>query len=315
MRPLAYVRLSSLTFPLAGSVRLVSLTYERGCSHKMNRMVRTLTDPGLDDSDRKLLGDVAEFGWHVVLIPDEGDAPGWAFSVGLFHSYKHPEIVVFGLPLELAHRVINGIGEDIKAGNAFEDGHEYGDILEAVNCMLRTVDANWYRPFLGYAMWYYRGGEFPVLQCIWPDKEQRYPWQPGFKKAWLGKQPLLFETTMTEARAVELLRSTGDWKFADPPNVITFTTKQIVHAGEPILLVTHDAGESAWQFLPDGPVHIADAMIVALEQMVKRDPSLAELADLPVGWQPTRSAVGEPWQRTPKDGAKERTARKPRRLP
>jgi hypothetical protein len=226
--------------------------------------------------------------------------PGWAFSVGLFRTYRHPEIVVFGLPVELAHRVINGIGADIKAGKAFASGQEYAEFLEGVRCMFRSVDTTWYLPFLGYARWYYQGNDFPVLQCIWPDKQQRYPWQPGFKKAWLGKQPLLYEADIASARAVELLRSTGDWKFADPPNVITFTTKEIAHAGQPILLVTHEAGDGAWQFLPGSPVESADALIVALEQMVKRDPTLAELADLPVGWQATRSAAGTPWQRSPK---------------
>ena len=66
-------------------------------------MVRTLNDPGLDDNDRKLLQDVAEVGWHVVLIAEEAGTPGWAFSVGLYHTFRHPEVVVFGLPLELLY--------------------------------------------------------------------------------------------------------------------------------------------------------------------------------------------------------------------
>lgn len=172
-------------------------------------MVRTLKDAGLDDGDRKLLSDIERVGWHVVMIPEEEGTPGWSFSVGLFKRFNHPEIVVFGLPLELSGEVINAIGRDIKKGQAFEAGQEYPEILEGVLCTFRPVLRQWYRPFLGYAGWYYRGPEFPVLQCIWPDKKQHYPWDPKFKKAWYWAQPLLFEQEPGPARVERLLESMG----------------------------------------------------------------------------------------------------------
>ena len=168
-------------------------------------MVRSLTDDNLDGSDRKLLSDIDRVGWHVVMILEEDGTPGWSFSVGLFETFKHPEVVVFGLPLELSGQVINGIGADIQKGKTFESGQEYPEILDGVLCTYRPVLRQWYRPFLGYAMWYYRGLEFPVLQCIWPDKQQHYPWQPEFKKAWLSAQPLLYELEPEAARVVRLL--------------------------------------------------------------------------------------------------------------
>jgi len=51
--------------------------------------------------DQKLLDDVAEYGWHVIKVLDQPDAPGWAYSVGLFQNFGHPEIMVFGLDLDL----------------------------------------------------------------------------------------------------------------------------------------------------------------------------------------------------------------------
>jgi hypothetical protein len=273
-------------------------------------MVRTLADANLDDNDRQLLGDVEEHGWHVVLIADEDSVPGWAFSVGLFQTFRHPEITVFGLPVELAHHVINGIGEDIKNGKPFKAGAQYPDILEGVECAIRHVEPIWYRPFLGYATWYYHGLDFPCLQCVWPDKQQRFPWEKGFKKEWLAKQPLLFEKDPVAARTEDFLRSTGDWKFPEPTNVITITTRQVVKEGKPILLATHDGDESAWQFLSGDPVDLSDAMVVCLWEMVKLDPTLAELADLPVGWRATREAVGKPWRRTRNPG-KRRHAKSP----
>jgi hypothetical protein len=40
-----------------------------------------------------------------------------------------------------------------------------------------------------------------------------------------------------------------------------------------------------------------DAMLVALEEIVRRDPSIAELADLAIGWQAWRERPGAAWVR------------------
>src|SRR5207248_2370635 len=123
----------------------------------------TLSDPNLDDGDRQLLSDVERHGCHVVVITAEHGTPGWAFSVGLFHNFQHPEVVVFGLSLELNGEVIQGIGAEIRAGRSLEVDGQYADILEGVKCTFRPVATRWYEPFFGYARWFYRGDEFPML--------------------------------------------------------------------------------------------------------------------------------------------------------
>jgi len=76
--------------------------------------------------------------------------------------------------------------------------------------------------------------------------------------------------------------------------------RQVMDGRQPILLVSHDADDGMWQFLTGGEVQMADAMVVALEEVHSLDPSVGELADLPLGWQAWRSAVGNPWQRKAK---------------
>jgi hypothetical protein len=93
--------------------------------------------------------------------------------------------------------------------------------------------------------------------------------------------------------------SADDWPFADPPSVATITVRQIVDDGRPILLVTHDADDGTWQFLTDGPVSMTDALVIGLANMLKRDPSLAQLADLPLGWRAWRESPDEAWERAP----------------
>jgi hypothetical protein len=89
------------------------------------------------------------------------------------------------------------------------------------------------------------------------------------------------------------------WPFEDPPNVAAITVRQIVHGARPILLVAHDDDDGSWQFLTGEDLDVADGMLVSLKSMIDRDPSLAELADLPLGWHAWRDQVGSPWQRGP----------------
>ena len=76
-----------------------------------------------------------------------------------------------------------------------------------------------------------------------------------------------------------------DWPFSNPPNFMTITTRPVVDRGRPILLVTREADDGTWQFLTGDAFHFADAMVVTPDSMILRDPSLRELADLPLGWQ------------------------------
>src|SRR5262245_58366688 len=73
-----------------------------------------------DDRDHKLLADIARVGWAVLAITEDDDGPGYAFSVGLFHTLGHPEIVLMGLRPETAQRLINLMGEAIRGGQRFE---------------------------------------------------------------------------------------------------------------------------------------------------------------------------------------------------
>jgi hypothetical protein len=89
-----------------------------------------------------------------------------------------------------------------------------------------------------------------------------------------------------------------DWPFENTPKTAVLTTRQVLE-GAAILYVTHDADDGSWQFHTGGPVTSADARIVGLGEICRRDPGLRELADLPEGWQARRDRPGAPWRRFP----------------
>ena len=89
------------------------------------------------------------------------------------------------------------------------------------------------------------------------------------------------------------------WPYSDPPNVMAMTLQQIMDGSAPILLVCRDDDDGTWQFLDGNAVSMADALLVCLKNVVSLDPSVAELADMPIGWQAVRTSGDAPWQREP----------------
>ena len=91
------------------------------------------------------------------------------------------------------------------------------------------------------------------------------------------------------------------WPFEDPPNVAVIANRKIVDGSRWVAYVTHDEDDGGWQFHTDepGPPREADALVVGLSTIVALDESVAELADLPLGWCAWRSAEDAPWQRAP----------------
>ena len=91
----------------------------------------------------------------------------------------------------------------------------------------------------------------------------------------------------------------GEWKFSDPPNVAVFVDRSIFKRDDWIAYVSHDDEDGSWQFhnSEPGPAEESDIMIVSLQNVVQRDESIMELADLPEGWHAWRSSKSSPWQR------------------
>jgi len=148
-------------------------------------------DEGFDPGDRKLLDDVDRHGWHVVKVTNDETDPGFAYSVGMFHTFRQPEIIVVGMDLKVMHWMINEAGEWVREGRPIRPDTPYSGLLEGYDCIFRPVAKKFYRDYFGYALWFYRDDEFPVLQCIWPDKEGHWPWNEDFNPAWKSMQPLL----------------------------------------------------------------------------------------------------------------------------
>ena len=133
-------------------------------------------------ADRKLLREIDNSGWTLMYISGDPESPDFAFTIGLFANYNHPEIVVVGLDSEGAGWLLNRIAEQVRAGRRFDNTREFDGVLQnQYGCRFRTLPKKLQKDHLGTAIWFYQGSEFPAMQVFVPDVNGRYPWEHGFQ--------------------------------------------------------------------------------------------------------------------------------------
>jgi hypothetical protein len=80
-----------------------------------------------------------------------GHAPkAGGYSIGLHRTFGH-EVIVFGLPVPVLHRVVNAAGEQVRSGKRFGHLDKSGDVLDGYNVAFRAVERRHYPDYLGYA--------------------------------------------------------------------------------------------------------------------------------------------------------------------
>jgi hypothetical protein len=159
--------------------------------------MRARTDD-LSPAERQLLDAVETAGVHVVHVPRGGSPGGTAtdcsYSVGLWESFQQPEVVVFGLPAEVAGELIELIADEADEGHHFLDGTRHEGLLQEYPVRFVEVPKSHYAGSLAAACWAYEGDGFPAVQLVWPDKQGRWPWDPAAREGFAASQPVLGRT-------------------------------------------------------------------------------------------------------------------------
>jgi Domain of unknown function (DUF4262) len=146
-----------------------------------------------DPADEKIVADIREQGCHIVgILPDE-KGPQYAFSIGLFLNYGQPEVVLFGLRPQQQGTLINDVRDHAARGERFVAGDRTDKFLMNFDVCFLDVPLDAYRGYLGTALWFYQSlpTPFPCVQMVWPDRDGKFPWEPGYDKQFDAVQPLL----------------------------------------------------------------------------------------------------------------------------
>jgi hypothetical protein len=146
-----------------------------------------------DEPERIVLNNIAEFGWHAVNVIEDDGHPPWSFTIGLYETWQHPELIVIGRSRATAHKMLESIATQIDEGCApdLRDPDSY--LLLGIPCHFLEVNLRYYSDYVGFALWYYRKRRFPLYQIIWPGNEGLYPWDERAAKAFKEWQPVLGE--------------------------------------------------------------------------------------------------------------------------
>lgn len=235
----------------------------------------------INEEDNRTVADIEKFGLSVILIQATDYLPSFAYSIGLWQKFKHPEIICFGLNTKTLHALINDTAEVVKNGHAIETGKNYNDFFEDARSEFIKVDQRNLVDYFGTALNYYDNEDFPAIQLIWTDRNDKFPWENDFEEEFEFRQPLLDRN--------------ADFKFREAKNLGIFTTKQWHELNKPILRVVHD-NDGDWQFLT-GDQMPEDAILVALEQMTLKDKTLNQVFDLEYGQTADREYLGGNWKR------------------
>ncbi|MCR9244955.1 MAG: DUF4262 domain-containing protein [bacterium] len=146
--------------------------------------------PSHDESEARALADVSEFGVHIVHILADEDGPAFSYTVGLHEKHEQPEVLVFGLPHEVAHELLNDLADLVAGGRRFAPGDRSEDLIEGYPVQFLAVTRPEMPHLLAMADWVYEGSPFAALQMVYPDKMGRWPWDEGCQQGFRDGQPL-----------------------------------------------------------------------------------------------------------------------------
>ena len=86
-----------------------------------------------------------------------------------------------------------------------------------------------------------------------------------------------------------------DLGWDDPLEPAVVTTHEIAEGKLPVLRVRREAGPGGWQMYDNTNIAGKRPVAITKTDALKRDPSLREVTNLPIGWEAERTRVGAPW--------------------
>lgn len=131
---------------------------------------------------------VAEHGW---MIQGVTGSPPFSYTIGLA-KFLHPDLVVYGVNPSTAQTMLNEVGQRVREGEKFTPGVSYARVLRDLDVRVLVVPPEVGE--FGVAARFYREHDiqhWAMLQLVWPDKANLFPWDKGFDENLRPFQPLL----------------------------------------------------------------------------------------------------------------------------
>ena len=141
--------------------------------------------------ERNLLANIEKYGWQSTGVFGEKGSPGFSYTIGLFHSYRFPELIIFGLPTKVAHGIMDLAAKAAASGEPIPLDKPSDRLIARDSCEFRRVPVAAYGEYVLSARWYYQGDNFPLYQLVWPSEDGLFPWHPSATQAFRAEQPII----------------------------------------------------------------------------------------------------------------------------
>lgn len=123
---------------------------------------------------------VEKKGWHTLhMVDSSGERNGYSYSIGFEKSFRHPEIIVFGLQPATAQLVLADMATLLRKGQRFDPYVRLANLFGAdLEVEFRPVRDDAFARYLPGAVSFY-GAPFRAWVMLWPDKAGRLPGEAG----------------------------------------------------------------------------------------------------------------------------------------
>ena len=151
----------------------------------------------MNTTQQKIVSDIQTHGFSMLTVFDpDAQLPMFGYTIGLYHTQRLPEIIIIGLPQQTTMRLLDLIAQSMLSGTTYEAGQLTTNLLKNdFPCFFGPVASRYYEDYVNQAMYYYGAEAFPLLQCVWSDKQGQFPWLPEAEAWFRTRQPLLFDPT------------------------------------------------------------------------------------------------------------------------
>lgn len=184
------------TDPFATPTQLSINCRKKGDSQKLSndrKQNLPLPEPR-DDYDKRCLDALRRGEINLVHVFDPKGSCGFSYTVGRFVLRRQPELIVFGLPVENATRVLHAAGQILTDNTDSFDREYFGVASQVEPVVFLQIEFRFAKELLTYAAWTCGRKKFPVLQVVWRDNVGRYPFDPrydvlNYRQRLLGSVP------------------------------------------------------------------------------------------------------------------------------
>ncbi len=111
--------------------------------------------------------------WIITGVPG-----GAIYTAGLLEKFQHPELAIHGMPYEQAGAILHAAVSLLEEGIKFHPDRLQENIAEGYLTKIVPVHPSNFTDWFGQAFSYF-GEDLLMLQLVWPDKNGKFPGDPG----------------------------------------------------------------------------------------------------------------------------------------